>query len=84
MLSDTGSQKHKLWLTLQLYNSKTMKNLLDIGLGFICGMEYLGKVWNSNFLKVMNSMKFGIAVWKSMDFFEFHGDFFGQYIFHSI
>ena len=32
--------------------------------------------FNFPFFKVMNSMKFGVVVWKSMDFVEFCGDFF--------
>ena len=41
-------------------------------------MEYLEKYGiQLSVFKVMNSMKSGVAVWKSMDFGEFCGDLFG-------
>ena len=47
--------------------------------GFVLSMEYLEKygIQLTDF-KVMNSMKFRVAVWKSMDFGEFYGDFLGR------
>ena len=40
-------------------------------------MEYLENMeFNFLFFKVMNRMKFGVAVWESIDFWEFCGDFF--------
>ena len=42
--------------------------------------------FNFLFFKVMNSMKFGFVVWKSMDFLDFWGDFFGaaKFLYASI
>ena len=42
--------------------------------GFVHGVEYLKKYGIQLSVKVMNSMKFRVAVWKRMDFY---GDFFG-------
>ena len=40
--------------------------------GFVLSMDYLEKFGiQLSVFKVMNSMKFGFAVWRSMDFFEF-------------
>ena len=46
--------------------------------GFVLGMENLEKYGiEISVFKVMNSMKFRVAVWKSMVFHEFFIDFFG-------
>ena len=51
-----------------------------INTGFVLSMEYLQKYGiQLAIFKVMNSMKFRVAVWKSMDFGEFCRDFFGRY-----
>ena len=54
------------------------KKTVDLNSGFEHGMEYL-EIFGIQLsvFKVMNSMKFRVAVWKSMDFRRFCGGILG-------